>query len=72
MNYIIIEMQTQNGQTAIVTPVTYNNIIDAEATFLEKCAYARRSGLPCHSVVLLEETGKAIARKAFVTEEAEE
>lgn len=69
MNYIIIEMQTNaQGQTAIVTPVTYDDSINAEAVFLEKCAYARRSGLPCHSVALLDQTGKQIARKAYVTE----
>lgn len=70
MNYIIIEMQTNDqGQTAIVTPLTYDDAINAEAVFLEKCAYARRSGLPCHSVVLLDQTGKQIARKAFEVEE---
>lgn len=69
MNYIIIEMQTTNGSTAVVTPITYNNAINAEAAFLEKCAYARLSGLDCHSVVLMDEAGKQIARKAFVTEE---
>ena len=69
MTYIIIEMQTTNGTTAIVTPVTYANAINAEAAFLEKCAYARLSGLDCHSVVLMDHTGKVIARKAFESEE---
>ena len=68
MNYVIIEMQTQSGSTAVVTPVTYSDAIQAEAAFLQKCAYARTSGLPCHSVTLLEQTGKVVARKSFVTE----
>ena len=69
MNYILIEMQTNaQGQTAIVTPATYANAINAEAAFLEKCAYARLSGLPCHSVLLIDQTGKQVARKSFVTE----
>ena len=69
MTYIIIEMQTNNGTTAIVTPATYNDAISAEAAFLTKCAAARVSGLDCHSVVLMDQTGKQIARKAYVTAE---
>lgn len=66
MNYILIEAQTNaQGQTAIVTPAVYNNAIDAEAEFLTKCAYARRSGLAAHSVTLLDEEGKVLARKCF-------
>ena len=68
MNYIIIEQQTTNGTTSIVTPATYNNAIDAEAAFLLKASYARQSGLDCHSVTLLDQEGKIIARKAFITE----
>lgn len=68
MNYVIIEAQTSNGITAIVSPVVYSDAITAEATFLEKCAYARRSGLECHSVALLDQTGKVVARKSFETE----
>ena len=65
MNYIIIEAQTTNGATAIVTPAVYTDPVEAEAVFLEKCAAARRSGLDTHSVVLLDQEGKAVARKAF-------
>lgn len=69
MNYTIIEQQTLvSGQTAIVTPVTYDNEIDGEAVFLEKCAVARRSGLPKHSITLLNDEGKAVARKCYVTD----
>ena len=67
MNYIIIEAQTNNGTTAIVPPAVYSDPIEAEAVFLEKCAYARRSGLACHSVTLLKQTGEIVARKAFET-----
>lgn len=65
MNYIIIEAQTSNGTTAIVTPAVYSDVVEAEAVFLEKCAYARRSGLDAHSVTLLDQEGKVIARKCF-------
>ena len=65
MNYIIIEAQTNNGQTAIVPPIVYSDAIEAEAVFLEKCAYARRSGLDAHGVTLIDQEGKVIARKCF-------
>lgn len=65
MNYIIIESQTTNGATAIVTPAVYSDVVEAEASFLEKCAAARRSGLECHSVVLLDQEGAVKARKCF-------
>lgn len=66
MNYIIIEAQTSNGATAIVTPIpVYSDPVEAEAVFLEKCAYARRSGLDAHSVTLLDQEGKVVARKCF-------
>lgn len=65
MNYVIIEQQTTNGTTAIVTPAAYDNLIQAEAAFLQKAAVARLSGLDCHSVALLDQEGKVIARKSF-------
>lgn len=68
MNYVIIEMQTTSGSTAIVTPASYNNTISAEAAFLTKCAAARVSGLDAHSVTLLDEEGKVVARKCYKTE----
>ena len=54
MNYVIIEMQTSGGTTAIVTPDSYDNEVSAEAAFLTKCAAARVSGLDVHSVTLLD------------------
>lgn len=65
MNYIIIEAQTSNNTTAIVTPAVYSDPVEAEAVFLEKCAAARRSGLDMHSVSLLSQDGKVVARKSF-------
>lgn len=68
MSRIIIEAQTTNGMTAIVTPIpSYpdEQAIEAEAVFLEKCAAARRSGLDKHSVTLMDEEGAVIAKKCF-------
>ena len=69
MNYVIIEMQTTSGSTAIVTPVSYDNNISAEAAFLTKCAAARVSGLDAHSVTLLNEEGAVVARKCYKADE---
>lgn len=65
MNYIIIEAQTTEGTTAICPPLTYGDRIEAEAVFFEKLAYARRSGLDAHSVILLDQEGQVIAKKCF-------
>ena len=65
MNYVIIEGQTTNGTTAIVTPAVYSDRIEAEAVFLEKCAAARRSGLDKHFVKLLDDEGNKIALKCY-------
>lgn len=65
MNFVIIEMQTTNGSTAIVTPASYADEVSAEAAFLTKCAAARVSGLDVHSVSLLDEEGKIRARKCY-------
>ena len=63
---IIIEMQTTNGQTAVVTPIeTRADPVEGEAVFLEKLPYARRSGLDAHTVLLLDEAGNILARKCF-------
>lgn len=69
MNYIIIELQTTKNVTSIVTPVSYDNAINAEAAFLTKCTAARVSGLDTHSVSLLNEEGKVIARKCYKANE---
>ena len=65
MNYIIVEIQTTNGTSAVVPSVVYTDAIEAEAVFLEKCAYARRSGLDAHTVVLLNNEGGTVAKKCF-------
>lgn len=65
MNRVIIEMQTSNGTTAVVPPVAYTDAIEAEAVFLEKCAYARRSGLDVHTVMLVDEEGTVKAKKCY-------
>lgn len=66
MNYIVIEMQTTGTTTAVVTPIPVSSDpVQAEGVFLEKCAVARMSSVPVHTVVLLDQEGKIVARKSF-------
>lgn len=67
MNYIVLEIQTSNGTTTLLPPLVYEDRIEAEAVFLEKCAAARRSGLAVHTAVLMDNEGKQIAKKVFKT-----
>jgi hypothetical protein len=66
--YHIIEIQTfENGSSAIVH--NSNGAIpqasdakEARAVFHEKMAYAERSNLPCHAVLVIDETGNVVVR----------
>lgn len=75
--YHILEIQTyEDGSSAIVHNLDgkipqASSPKEARAIFHEKMAYAERSGLPCHSVVVVDETG-AILVKDFCKVEEEE
>ena len=56
MNYIIIEAQTTNGVTALLTYVE-SDFNAGIAKYHEKCAAAARSSIPLHSVSLIREDG---------------
>lgn len=53
------------GVAEVIKATPLDNNISAEAAFLTKCAAARVSGLDVHSVSLLDEEGKLVARKCF-------
>lgn len=64
MNYIIIELQTNNGTTAnIVTQ--YNSLPNAESAFYSICASAVISKVETHSVILADETGFVMKNECF-------
>ncbi len=65
MNYIIIEMQTTDGVTAIVPPVVKSNYNEAEQEYHTKLAYAAVSAVHLHSVTMLAENGKMIKCEAY-------
>ena len=66
MTYIVVELQTNaEGQTGnIVT--AYDNLPQAESKFFTICAAAALSNVPMHSVVILDQTGMAIANRSFL------
>lgn len=66
--YHILEIQTfENGASVIVhnasgaIPQTADRK-EARAMFHEKMAYAERSTLPCHTVLVIDEKGEVLIR----------
>lgn len=66
--YHILEIQTfENGASVIVhdasgvIPQTADRK-EARALFHEKMAYAERSTLPCHTVLVIDEKGEVLIR----------
>lgn len=62
MNYIIIETQTTNGTTAVLTFVE-SGLYEALAKYHEKCAAAARSNVPLHAVSLITEKGSPVPER---------
>lgn len=66
--YHIIEIQTfESGASAIVHDASgaipqAADAKEARAIFHEKMAYAERSNLPCHAVLVIDEKGNVITR----------
>lgn len=51
MSYIVLEMQTNNGTTAIVPPFVYTNQKEAESKFHAVLAAAAVSNVEEHTAV---------------------
>lgn len=60
MTYIILEMQTSGGVTAVVTPSTYVNRNTAEQAFHLAASAAAVSAVEEHTVALLTSDGKLV------------
>ena len=56
-NYILQEIQTNNGTTALVTPVIYPNREQAESAFYTTCGSAVISQVETHTVMVYTEEG---------------
>ena len=63
--YIIQEIQTDNGQTALVPSVLEADREEAESKFLLTCSYAVKSEVDVHTVIWYDEHGNVIDRKYY-------
>lgn len=66
MTYIVIEMQTNGGTTAIVPPVSYINRNAAEAAFHTILAAAATSTVEKHVAVMLTEDGRIVKTECYL------
>lgn len=55
--YIIQEIQTNNGASAVSAAIAKSDKANAEATFLTKCAAACESSVEIHTVLCVDEHG---------------
>lgn len=58
--YIIQEIQTENGQTALTPAITEVDRNTADSTWHQKMSYAAISEVDIHAVVMLDEHGNVI------------
>lgn len=65
MNYIVIEIQTNAGTSAIVPPVLFTDRNAAEAQFHTMLAAAAVSAIEIHSVVMLTEDGRIVRTECY-------
>lgn len=63
--YIIQEIQTDNGQTALVPAATYSDKNQAEAAFHTALAYAAVSTVDVHTVLMFDEHGNTVRREYY-------
>ena len=67
--YIILEIQTSNGTSAVVTPIqTAEAKYDAMSIYHNILAFAATSSVNCHTAVVLDEQGRVVARESYFHE----
>lgn len=65
MNYIVLEMQTNNGTTAVVPPIVYSDRNEAESKFHQILAFAATSAVEEHAASLLTHDGRLIRYECY-------
>ena len=65
MTYIVIEMQTSNGVTAIVPPVTFTDRNEAEGRFHSILSVAATSAVEEHAVVMITSDGRVVRNEVY-------
>ena len=68
MKYIVIEIQRTIGNTTTAINTIHSDPNIANQDFFTKCSYAAVSGLPRHTIVLLNEGGTELKCETFTTE----
>lgn len=63
--YIVLELQTTNGTTAVVPPVAFDNLEQAYQKFYTVLAAAAVSSVQIHSATMLNENGDLIRAEHF-------
>lgn len=63
--YIILEMQTSNGATAVPPLITRDGWQAAESEFHRLCSIAAVSSVPIHTIVMLNEYGERLAAQYY-------
>ena len=63
--FIIQEMQTTGGQTALLPAVTKTHPLEAESEFLLKAGYAAISNVEIHTVIMYDEHGNVLDKKFY-------
>ena len=67
--YIVIELQTNNGATTVVTPIkTFTDINEAYEEYYRTLMYAAVSNVEVHTAIILTETGRVVASEHFAHE----
>lgn len=70
--YIILEIQTNNGSSSVVTPIqTTEQKNDAMSKYHGILTYAAVSSVQCHTVVVLNEQGVVVAKETYFHNEGE-
>ena len=63
--YIIQEIQTTGGQTALLPAVTFTDRNEAESAFHLKLGSAAVSSVDVHTVLMFDEHGNVIRREYY-------
>lgn len=62
---ILLEIQTNNGTTAMLPALTYTDRNEAESAYHSKLASAAISSVDVHTVILLDEHGNTVRREFY-------
>ena len=63
--YVIQEMQTTDGTTALLPALTYADRNEAESAYHSKLASAAISTVPVHTVLMYDEHGSTVRREYY-------